>query len=182
MIDDFEQMAEEIEDELDEVIVDDGTAERTINKIRAIESDYQRLIAVCKEQIDRYQTKIDAYNLRIKNDTEYYYYRLKDFFASRDNKRELKTKTVYKLPSGTITLTYGKTKVDYDEKTLTAWLRDNGYDEYIKTREVEGVKWAELKEKLAFAGESAVMGEDGSIVDGVTVKEIADKIDFKLTE
>jgi len=182
MLDDFERMEEEFEDEQAEVIKDDLMAERAINHIRDIEADYKRLIAVCQEQIDRYQTKIDAYTDRMKRDTDYYYYRLKDFFSGRENKKELKTKLVYKLPSGTITLTYGKTKIDYTESDLVAWLKDNGYNEFIKTREVEGVKWAELKEKLAFAGGSAIMGEDGVVVDGVSVTETMDKIDFKLTE
>jgi hypothetical protein len=113
--------------------------------------------------------------------------RLKDFFASREDKRVLKTKMTYRLPSGTITLKFGGQKIDYAEKTLIAWLKDNGYDEYITQRTVDAVKWSDLKEKLAVAGEYALMakddnGENGEIVEGVTVINTPDKIEFKLTE
>jgi len=187
MLDDFEQMADEVEEELDEVIVDDVQAESTINHIREIEQDYERLINICQGQIDRYQDKVKAYKSASSDKTAFYYMRLKDFFASREDKRVLKTKMTYRLPSGTITLKFGGQKIDYAEKTLIAWLKDNGYDEYITQRTVDAVKWSDLKEKLAVAGEYALMakddnGENGEIVEGVTVINTPDKIEFKLTE
>jgi hypothetical protein len=187
MIDDFERMADEIDEELDEVIVDDVQAESTINHIREIEAEYQRLIDICKGQIDRYQTKINAYQEQTKERTAFYYLRLKDFFASRDDKRVLKTKMTYRLPSGTITLKFGVQKIDYNEKALLAWLKDNGYDEFITQRTVDAVRWSELKEKIAVAGEYALMAKDGEdqngeIIEGITVYEKPDEIEFKLTE
>ena len=177
-----EYIEEEVEEEVDEIIVDDFQAEETINKIREIEMEYERLIRVCQQQISRYQSKIESYQEQMSSKTQFYYWRLKDYFNSREDKRKLKTQVVYQLPSGTIKLKYGGTKVDYKESELVNWLKDNGYDEFIKHTQKEGVKWTDLKEKLAFVGDSAIIGEDGIIVEGVTVKEIPDKIEFKLTE
>lgn len=177
-----EYIEEEIEEEVDEIIVDDLQAERTINKIREIEMEYERLIDVCEQQISRYKGKIEIYKEQMADKTRFYYWRLKDFFNSRENKRATKTQVTYRLPSGTIKMKYGGTKVDYKEAELLNWLKDNGYDEYIKQVQKEGVKWTDLKEKLAFVGESAIIGEDGVVIEGVTVKEVPDKIEFKLTE
>jgi len=169
-------------EEVDAIIVDDFQAEETIQKITAIEAEYDRLKKVCEQQIAKYQDKIAEYERQSASKTAHYYWRLKDFFNRQENKRATKTQVTYQLPSGTIKMKYGGTKVDYKESELLAWLKDNGYNEYLKSTQKEGVKWSEFKEKLAFVGDSAVIGEEGVIVDGVTVTVVPDKIEFKLTE
>ena len=82
------------------------------------------------------------------------------------------------MPSGTIKMKYGGTKVDYKEGELLNWLKDNGYDEYIKqTQKGRGLS-GQLEGKTCFCGDSAIIGEDGVIVEGLRLKKVPDK--FKL--
>ena len=43
----------------------------TINKIREIEMEYERLIAVCEQQINRYKGKIEIYKEQMSSKTQF---------------------------------------------------------------------------------------------------------------
>lgn len=140
------------------VIDSDAKAEWAIRKIAAEEAERDRLVAVCKEEIDRYSERKKEYEERCEGRVSSLKGLLREYFATITPK-ETKTQQKYELPSGSLILK--KESRDYrpDPDKLREWLEKCGMADYLKTE--VSPRWALVKKQLSTL-------EDGSIVFGET--------------
>lgn len=76
-----------------------------------------------------------------------------------------KTTEKYKLINGTLVMKRGAVKFQRDDAKLIPWLKANGHEGLVKTK--EEVAWADLKKLIAPAGSMAIIGDTGEIIEGI---------------
>lgn len=152
-------------------ITDDRCADWAVRKIAEERSEYERLKALADEQIGRINERVEAAKRRCDNGTAFLIGCLAAYFDTVPHKAT-KTTEKYRLLSGTLVKKKGGIKAKADDAVLVPWLRANGLEELVKVE--ESAKWGELKKRLTYAGEIAVIADTGLIVEGVTAYEAPD--------
>jgi hypothetical protein len=146
-------------------VVDDQAAEWCLEKIRQADQRLAKWAEHCKGLMEKEQRRHDATVDRMK-------YYLRQYLATCQADgmaKETKTKTSYKLPSGTLTLKKGTWKYSQDEKTLCDWLHSHGLPQYIQTKEKP--MWGELKKGTTLLADGTVVLEStGEVIEGVTAE------------
>ena len=159
----------EEEEQLTFVVDDDQKAEWCMEKIREAEAEKERWKTFYADRLDKICKAEDAKIERMK-------FFLEQYFRTVPHK-QTKTQESYALPSGKLTVKQKGPQYDVDDSVLVPWLKENGYDEYVKTKET--ANWAELKKIVEVCDyehdgveEKAVgifQGDNGFIVPGVSV-------------
>lgn len=152
-------------------ITDDGCADWAVRKITDERAEYERLKALGEQQIAAITEKIEAARRRCENGTAFLTSCLNEYFRTVPHKCT-KTTEKYRLLSGTLTLKKGGSKMVADDDKLVPWLRENGYDDFVKV--AESAAWGEFKKKLAITDGYITIAESGEIVEGVTLTETPD--------
>ena len=123
-------------------IDNDQKAEWALNKIRECDAELQKWT-------DFYQSKIDGFKKYCEIRRGFFEHLLSQYFQTVP-KKETKTQLSYQLPSGKLVLKRQGPEFERDETVLLPWLKENGFDEYVKTK--ESVDWAGLKKIIEVAG------------------------------
>ena len=147
------------------VIDDDQKAEWAIKKIADERSEAERLIDVCKQQIDFYNEKIMQYNQQADEKSTYFISLLNDYFE-RVPHRKTKTQEVYTLPSGSLRLKAKAPKLKYEDAELVKYL-DISAPDLIKKLPI----WGEFKKRLVVSDGCVIDTESGEIVECITAEE-----------
>ena len=145
----------------------DSEAEWALKKIAEERVETQRYVNVCNTMAAEYQFKAQKACEQLESKTAYLKQQLQEYFATVPHKAT-KTQETYKLPSGTLKLKYGTPEFVRDETALVKWLKANGYEDKIKTKET--ADWAEFKKCVGIQS-GKVVTLDGEIVEGVTANE-----------
>lgn len=157
------------EEQQDFIILDDGTAEWCMNKIKEAEAQKERMVAFYDRQkqheIETADSKISWFKARLRE----YFDNMSEFHS------RTKTQETYTLPSGKLVRKKMPPKYETNNTLLVEWLKKNKMPEYIKVE--EKAQWGELKKltKVSPDGKGVVI--EGEIIPGVTVTEQEDKFD-----
>jgi phage host-nuclease inhibitor protein Gam len=117
--------------------------------------------------VEWYQQKIREITEQTDFATENLETMLAAYFETVPHKKT-KTQETYSLPGGKLILKTQNPEYKRDDKTVIAWLKANGQDQFVKVE--EKLDWAGLKAATA-AFEGQIMTEDGEIIPGVEVVE-----------
>lgn len=169
-----EKFAEEEEYCRDHFTVnDDQTAEWCIEQIRNAEEEKAKWKEFYAERLARVNETCD---LTIANMTAV----LQTYFDKVPHK-VTKTQENYALPSGKLVVKKQETEFERNDEELIAWLKQNGGERFVKTKEV--LDWAGLKKTLSVVGES-VSDENGEVIPGLKAAERPDvfKVELKKRE
>ena len=139
---------------------DDKDAEWCMKRIRESEEEKQFWKKHYEEQYAGICATCDA---TIANMMHY----LEEYFNTVPHKHT-DTEENYRLPSGKLVLKQQEPEYEKDDDKVIAWLKANGGQKYIKTKET--LDWNALKKSLSIIGETAA-DEDGQIIPCITVKE-----------
>lgn len=187
----FDEVLEEIADGTDAYaeektfITDDNIAEWALRKIKAEQEEQQRLNEVAENAIRYYQDQISKTNRRYESRIGNLKLHLNRYFETVPH-RKLKASEQYALPSGKLSVKYGKIKHRFvdgfgnDDKNgneLIAWLEAYGYDQFVKVS--KAVDWAGLSKVIEAVGTDYVMRETGEYVDGITAYKTDDEFEVK---
>ena len=168
------------EDETQRFVIDsDAKAEWAIRRIAEEESERDRLMAVCQNEIDRYTERKEAYAKRCEGRTANLRAMLLTYFGTVPVK-ETKTQQKYELPSGSLVMKKASSDFKADNDKLRDWLAGSGLTDYLKTE--VSPKWAQVKKQLSASKDgSIVFGETGEIIpEGcVTIEEKPPKFEVK---
>ena len=145
-------------------IADDDVADWAIQKVLDAKAEYQRIADLGEREIQRIKEKIEAAAKRCEADTSYLTGRLAEYFQTVPHKTT-KTTEKYKLINGTLVMKRGAVKFQRDDAKLIPWLKANGHEGLVKTK--EEVAWADLKKLIAPAGSMAIIGDTGEIIEGI---------------
>ena len=171
-----EAQREELEVREEFVIDNDLKAEWAIKKLAEVEQEHDRLIAVCEQQINEYELKIEQYKQSKDSGTSYFKTQLFSYMQTCKTKAT-KTMHSYQLASGQLKYTLPKNDFAKDEEKLIEWVKNNK-SELIKTK--ESVDWATLKKQIKIVESDDklnVITEDGEVVEGISVVEKQGKFD-----
>lgn len=149
-------------------IDNDRTAEWALKKIRQEKEEYDRIKALADEVIAEATFKAEQARKRFEANSSFLTSKLAEYFE-KVPKKATKTQESYRLLSGTLVRKLATTMASPDKEKLVAWLKSNGYTDYIKT--VEEPKWGDFKKLINFDGGMAVIAETGEIVEGITLIE-----------
>ena len=122
---------------------------------------------------------MDLVDKQADSEVEFFKSMLIPYFADRMEggfTKSTKTKTTYKLPTGTLVLKKQQPKYERNNAELLPWLKANRPD-LVKVE--ESPNWAELKKAIEINGESVVT-KDGEVVPGVTVTEQEDTFEVEV--
>lgn len=161
-------------------IRDDFEAERALRKIEEIDAKEKRNVETCRKWIQHYEDVIRDYSDRCTHEREYYLGPLRAYFEGLDKKAKHRTKTqeTYDLPSGVLRLKYSAPKYVRDDAKLLSWLKEQGKEEYIKTKVTETPDWASLKLTTTIH-DGQVVDDDGQVVEGVKAEEQPPKFEVE---
>jgi ABC-type Zn uptake system ZnuABC Zn-binding protein ZnuA len=154
-------------------IDNDNQAEEIVQAIKEAEDEKNRLIDICKAQIDKYNQKIEQYKMELENETKDATTMLGEYCRNKAN-HSTKTLVSYKLPSGKLQWKMQNPKIVKDEKKLLEWIDKNASD-FVKFERKPN--WELLKRALTESGNHyEYVNPDGEIipVDGVTLEEQPD--------
>mgnify|MGYP000942996347 CR=1 FL=1 len=149
-------------------INNDRTAEWALKKIREEKEEYERIKALADEMIAEATYKAEQARKRYEANSAFLTGKLLQYFETVP-KKATKTQETYRLLSGTLVRKFATVKANPDKEKLTAWLKANGYTDYIKT--VEEPKWGDFKKLINIEGSIATIADTGEIVEGVTIVE-----------
>lgn len=141
-------------------VEDDQTAEWCMQQIRNAEEEKAKWKAFYD---DRYQRVCDTCDLTIANMTAV----LQSYFEKVPHKTT-KTQENYALPSGKLVVKQQEPEYTRNDESVIEWLKANGKDKYVKTKEV--LDWSGLKKTLTVLGAFAA-DENGVIIPGIDVME-----------
>lgn len=149
-------------------IDNDKTAEWALKKIREEKEEYDRIKALADEVIAEATFKAEQARKRFEANSSFLTSKLAEYFE-KVPKKATKTQESYRLLSGTLVRKFATTKATPDKEKLAAWLKANGYTDYIKT--VEEPKWGDFKKLVNLDGSIATIADTGEIVEGITLTE-----------
>lgn len=164
-----ESLHENMQEELE--IRTDLEAGWQLERRRKIIEDRDELIAFYKERIKAVEEDAD-WKLGFIDRA------LRGFFETVQHKAT-KTQEYYLLPGGKIMMKKQAPDYDKDDKTVIAWLKDNGGADYVKTE--EKLDWAALKDASTVVGET-IVNSDGEVIPGVKVIEREPKFAVELSK
>ena len=161
-------------------IRDDIEAERALQKIDEINAREQRIVETSRKWIKYYEDVIQDYTDKCSRERDYYLGPLRAYFEGLGPKakRRGKTQETYDLPSGVLRLKYPAPKYVRDDERLLAWLKEQGKEEYIKTKVTETPDWASLKLTTTIH-DGQVVNDDGQVVEGVKAEEQPPKFEVE---
>lgn len=144
------------------VIDTPGQADWAIREIKVIDMEYDRMIAVAKEEV---QTLIAAH----RKSRGFWEEKLAAFMQSvQADCRRTDTQEIYKLAAGTLRIKHPKPEWLRHEPTLLAWARTHA-EEFIK--KVESVNWADLKKTLLVLEDGTIVDENKQVVEGILLED-----------
>lgn len=145
------------------VIDNDNLANWALKKIKLMEQERDRKLAMADYAISEYNMKKDQIKKECDSSSAYFKNQLANYFETVP-KKSTKTTDSYALLHGK--LIRSKNKVEYvrDEEALLLWLRDNELDEYIKIKETPD--WASLKKEIQIH-KNNVVTKEGLFIEGV---------------
>jgi len=168
----------EIREEFEELepafkVEDDQTAEWCMQQIRNAQEEKEKWKAFYD---DRYAKVCETCDLTITNMNVM----LQMYFANVPHKKTA-TQENYALPSGKLVMKKQEPEFVRDDEELIAWLKKNGGEKFIKTKEV--LDWAGLKKTLNVMGD-VVADEQGQIIPCMKANEREDvfKVELKKGE
>lgn len=151
-------------------VEDDQTAEWCMEQIRNANEEKKKWKEFYAERLQRVTETCD---LTIANMEAY----LQSYFATVPHK-VTKTQENYALPSGKLVFKKQEPEYERDDDELIAWLKANGGEAFIKTK--ESVDWAGLKGTLSVMGET-VADVHGQVIPCIKATERPDvfKVELK---
>jgi len=159
------------------VIDNDSKADWAIEKIKEAQAERDRLLALIDEKMHELTDKVASINAKYEQDTSYLTFMLSEY-AKTVSLKETKTQKSYKLISGSIVIKKATNKMVPNDDKLTAWLKDNGHKEFIKT--TEKPMWGELKASLTVGSNGNIyMAETGEEVDGIVLETTPEQLTIK---
>ena len=157
-----------MEDQLDDMQADD-----CIQKI----GNWERYR---KFWLDYYAKKIEEVNNKCDRNVAWQNRKLRRFFDTVPH-RSTKTMEAYDLPSGKISVTYGKKSMVPDKEAVLARLRRDGEDKFIKVK--EELDWSGYKDRLFIAENGDIMDkETGEIINDVAIEISEAKFAVKINK
>lgn len=171
-MDEEKTMLEEEEQEQEEqntfTITDDKSADWAIKKIKEAEREQNRLLAL----VDAERAELDVREKQITDQYENRTAHLRELLGSyirqvyeNGDASETKTQIAYPLLSGKLVLKKPTTKLQQDDKVLTAWCREHLPERVKATYKAE---WAEVKKNVKVVDGIAIYEPTGEVMDGVT--------------
>lgn len=151
---------EEEQEEQDIAVLDDASAGMMMRRIKDANEEYDRMESWYKTQLKRMKEKRDATIAWAKGCLRSYF----DLVP----KKTTKTQQSYQMMSGKLVMKHPGPEFDVDDEITVPWLKANGLEQFIKTKET--VNWVELKKVLTVTP-AGMTTEDGEIVPGITVTE-----------
>ncbi len=155
-----ETFEEEDQEEREIAILDDASADMMVRRIKDAEGEYDRMESWYKQQLKRIREKRDATVAWAKGCLRAYF----DLVP----KKTTKTQQSYQTPSGKMLLKQPGPEFDVDDEIAVPWLKANGLERFIRTKET--VNWVELKKTVTVTG-AGVATEDGEVIPGIKVTE-----------
>lgn len=168
-MDEEKTMLEEEEQEQSTfTITDDRSADWAIKKIKEAEREQNRLLALVdaeRAELDVREKQITAqYDSRTAHLRELLGSYIRQVYENGDAS-ETKTQISYPLLSGKLVLKKQTTKLQQDDKALTAWCREHLPERVKATYKAE---WAEIKKNVKVVDGVAIYEPTGEVMDGVT--------------
>ena len=151
---------EEEQDEQEVAILDDASAGMMMRRIKDANEEYDRMESWYKAQMKRLREKRDATVAWAKGCLRAYF----DLVP----KKATKTQQSYQMMSGKLVMKQPGPEFDVNDEITVPWLKANGLEQFIKTKET--VNWLELKKVLTVTP-AGMATEDGEIVPGITGTE-----------
>lgn len=149
-------------------ITDESMADWAVRKIAKARQEFAEAEKAADEQIQR----IGDWLARKKRDME----RTEEFFGGLlrayyqpQHEADPKRRKTFRLPSGQVQFRAQQPEYKRDDEQLLKWLKANGRESYIVTK--ESPAWGELKKILKQHGEHMIDTESGEIVEGIFVIE-----------
>jgi phage host-nuclease inhibitor protein Gam len=130
-----------------QTISNDIEAEELIGRIAEAQAEHDRLVDVCKAQIEKYQNKIADYDQMHEDDIKYARIMLGEYCRLHATKTTKTTQT-YKLPSGTLKWLHKAPSVVRDDSKLLDWIKSY-CPQLVRVQTKETPAWDELKKELS---------------------------------
>lgn len=167
---------EEQEEQSAFTITDDKSADWAIKKIKEAEREQNRLLAL----VDAERAELDVREKQITEQCENRTAHLRELLGSyirqvyeNGDASETKTQIAYPLLSGKLVLKKPTTKLQQDDKALTAWCREHLPERVKATYKAE---WAEIKKNVKVVDGIAVYEPTGEVMSGVTEQPVAPEL------
>ena len=136
----------------------DSKAEWCLEKIREARADRDRMVAWYKKAIETVEKQTDFNTMNLEK-------MLFEYFQTVPH-RKTKTQESYSFPGGKLYLKKQNPEYKRDEKTVIAWLKENGGEQFVKIK--EELDWSALKDASSVVNGQLVTGEtvneDGEII------------------
>ncbi len=159
------------------VIDSDAKAEWALEKIKAAQEERDRLLELVKYKEDELTEKRAKIESDYESDTGYLKQLLMAYMQTVPV-RKTKTQSTYKLVSGSLVMKQGGYEYKRDEKSLCAWLENNGYSDFVRVE--KKAAWGELKKGLSVEEDGSIcISETGEVVEGASAVKKPDEFDVK---
>lgn len=148
----------------------DQLAEKMIRRIKDLNEETDRLISICKAQIEEYKQDIESYEQRRDEEIASIEAELRAYFETVPH-RMTATQAVYDLPSGALRLKAQSPEFRRDDETVIKSLRDAGAtDEYIQVK--TAINWTRLKADIHILEDgTCVHTGTGTVIEGLHAVE-----------
>lgn len=172
------EWAEEDSEEPTAFCIDsDAKADWALRKIAEEKAELDRLDALAAQRIEEIESKMEKEQRRYEQHTSYLRAALEEYFNTVPH-RDTKTKSTYKLLSGSLVRKKGGTDYKRDNDTLTDWMESNGYGDMVKVKREP--QWGAFKRLLEPTDSGAVfLADTGEIVPGITAERKPDTFEIK---
>lgn len=153
-------------------ITNDITAEKTINELKAMEQEKNRIVKLCNDMIEDYKMQIQQNEEKYKEIEDIVKFHLADYLKGVEPK-ETDTQYSYKLAKHKVVL-----KKDSYKIVKTDELINHIPNDFIEVITEQKIKWGDYKKTLEVAG-NTVINKDGEIVKGVAAELVQGYLQIK---
>ncbi|MFD1385682.1 host-nuclease inhibitor Gam family protein [Oceanobacillus oncorhynchi subsp. oncorhynchi] len=165
-------LEEQEQTERETFVVDtDEKANWALRKIKQAQQKQEEANTLATEEQDKIEAWYQSEREKAQRDIDYFQ-GLLAYYAVKKREEDPKFKS-QKLPNGRIKFVKKQPKLNYDDKTVIEYLKNNERTDLIRVKE-EPSK-ADVKKAFVINEDKLIDPETGEVVDGITVEHLEDE-------
>lgn len=161
-------------------IKNDSDADWALKRIAEQRADKDRILSIGEKEIEDIKVSMEKTQKSFDSFESYMNGKLLEYFLTVEHRKTKAGTQQYKLLRGTLQMKPAAKKPIVNEEQLVEWLAANDMTDYIKTK--QSPAWGDLKKSLDLSGDVPVVKETGEVVEGVTLEDVPETFEIKLSK
>ncbi|GEN87212.1 host-nuclease inhibitor Gam family protein [Oceanobacillus sojae] len=172
-------LEEQEQTERETFVVDtDEKANWALRKIKQAQQKQEEASALAADEQEKIEAWYQSEKEKAQRDIDYFQ-GLLAYYAIKKREEDPKFKS-QKLPNGRIKFVKKQPKLNYDDKAIVEYLKNNERTDLIRVKEEPSI--SDIKKEFVINEDKLIDPDTGEVIDGVTVEHLEDEFKVEVNK